>query len=283
VLKLNQYDAAPWVPPLRGHARLPVTRTGHHAGVNLLPAPDATLSDSAVDDALRGAVRIIEPLLDLLWGSDPLRLKRRTCGVNAGAGPVDRVADGIGWALNAVDVPGTDAWDDLDVDERIQWWVWRVGALNNVAVAFPGFLGILARQLPIQDLLGFVNQAIVLCAVARELGVTDQQTQVRLLAAVLCGRELSAAPHVDPAPPPPDISRTPAGIARALWRLAGLLDAVGDEVAKRPHPRAPFDYLGMLPGVGAIAGYFGELGALSRAAKKARRWIAENAGTGARV
>jgi hypothetical protein len=65
-----------------------------------------------------------------------------------------------------------------------------------------------------------------------------------------------------------------------LWRLAGLLNAVGDEVAKRPHPRAPFEYLGMLPAVGAIAGYFGELGALSRAAKKARTWIGENAEVG---
>lgn len=257
--------------------RLPITRTGHHAGVNLLPAPDVTISDSAVEDALDGAVRIIGPLLDVLWGSDPLGLKRRTCA--ADAGPVDKVADGIGWALNAVDVPGTDAWDDLDVDERIRWWVWRVGALNTVAVAFPGFLGILARQLPVQDLLGFVNQAIVLCAVARELGVTDRQTQVRLLAAVLCGRDLTAAGTDDTGDAPPDIPRTPAGIGKALWRLAGLLNAVGDEVAKRPHPRAPFAYLGMLPAVGAIAGYFGELGALSRAAKKARTWIAENAAT----
>lgn len=249
--------------------------------MNLLPAPEATLSDSAVQDALSSAVRIIGPLLDVLWGSDPLGLKRRTCTEDGG--PVGKVAGSIGWVLNAVDVPGTDAWDDLDVDQRIHWWVWRVGALNNVAVAFPGFLGVLARQLPVQDLLGFVNQAIVLCAVARELGVTDHQRQVRLLAAVLCGRDLTAPGNAEAADPPPDIPRTPAGIGKALWRLAGLLNAVGDEVAKRPHPRAPFEYLGMLPAVGAVAGYFGELGALSRAAKRARKWIAEDAGTGVRV
>ena len=52
-------------------------------------------------------------------------------------------------------------------------------------------IGVIGRQLPIQDLLGFVSQATVLCAVARELGVTDQRTQVRMLAAVLCDRDLS--------------------------------------------------------------------------------------------
>ena len=60
-----------------------------------------------------------------------------------------------------------------------------------------------------------------------------------------------------------------------MWRLPGVLDAVGDELAKRPQPRAPFRYLGMLPAVGAVASYFGECGALARAAKQGRRWITE--------
>ncbi|WP_232374745.1 hypothetical protein [Mycolicibacterium mengxianglii] len=251
-------------------------------GVNLLPTPDVAIADADVADALSRAVRIIGPLLDVLWGTDPLQVKRRSGRGDGDSGPVHKVADGIGRALNAAEVPGTRAWDQLDTDARIHWWVRRIGALNTVAVAFPGFLGVLANRLPIQDLLGFTNQAVILCAVARELGVTDHDQQVRLLAAVLCGRDLSAAPGSrvsDPmSDPMPDIPRNPAGIAKAVWKLVGLLNAISEELAKRPHPRAPFRYLSMLPVVGAVAAYFGEIGALQRAAGKGRKWIAGNLG-----
>lgn len=229
-----------------------------------LPTPDVDITDAGVEAALTGAVRIINPLLDVLWGADPLGLKRSD--------------DGIGRLLNAADVPGTTSWAAMDTDARIHWWVWRVGALNTVAVAFPGVLGLLARRLPIQDLLGFISQAAVLCAVARELGVTDQRTQVRMLASVLCDRDLSVVVY-DAATERrlAVIPNSPAGVAKALWNLAGLFDAIADELAKRPHPRAPFRYLGMLPAVGAVAAYFGECGALARAAKEGRRWFEHHA------
>ncbi|NTY63189.1 hypothetical protein [Mycolicibacterium sphagni] len=232
--------------------------------MKLLPTPEVHLADSDVEDALGRAVAVINPMLDVLWGTDPFGLKRRT------------PPNAASWVLNAADVPGTFAWDDLSTDDRINWWVWRVGALNTVAVAFPGVLGVVGRRLPIQDLLGFASQAIVLCAVARELGVTDQRHQVRMLASVLCGRDLSVVVHEGHQPV--SVAFTPAGIAKALWQLIGVLDAVGDELAKRPHPRAPFRYIAMLPAVGAVASYLGECGALSRAAKAGRRWIAQLGG-----
>ncbi|CAN5242461.1 hypothetical protein BH11ACT7_BH11ACT7_04640 [soil metagenome] len=250
---------------------------GHHAKVNLLPTP--AIDDAEVADTLDRAVRIINPLLAALWDTDPLGLKRRP--TSAGDGPLDKAADAISWALNAADVPGTLAWDDLDVDGRIDWWVHRVGALNTVAVASPGVLGMLGDQLPLQDLLGFTNQAVVLCAVARELGVTDHRQQVRLLAAVLCDRDLEAtdrdaSDRDEDAQNQREIPRTPMGIAKGLWELMGLVNAIAAEVAKRPHPRAVFRYLGMLPAVGAVVDYFGEWGALARAAKAGRRWIAQH-------
>jgi hypothetical protein len=247
---------------------------GHHQQVNLLPTPDVTISDSDVEDALGRAVRIINPLLDVLWGTDPLGLKRRT--VDFDGSPLDKVADGVSWTLDAADVPGTPGWDNLDIDDRIHWWVRRVGAVNTIAVAFPGVLGVVGRALPIQDLLGFVSQAVVLCAVARELGVTDLDIQARLLAEVLCKRDLSTTETGDHQPGEP-IDRTPLGVAKALWKLTGLFDAISDELAKRPHPRAPFRYLAMLPGLGAIASYFGEGFALAHAAKEARRWVESHA------
>jgi hypothetical protein len=231
-----------------------------------LPAPDVHITDAGVEAVLTGTVRIINPLLDTLWKTDPFDLKRRD--------------DAIGWVLNAVDVPGTPAWDDMDIDARIHWWVWRVGALNTVPVAFPGALGIVARQLPIQDLLGFVSQAAALCAVARELGVTDQRTQVRMLASVLCDRDLSVVVYDgDTRRPLAALPDSPMGVAKAVWNLIGLFDAIADELAKRPHPRGPIRYLGLVPGVGAVATYIGECGALSRAAKKGRRWLEKSSPT----
>lgn len=243
--------------------------------MNLLPKPDVTITDAAVQDALGRAVRIIHPLLDALWGTDPLSLKRPR--LNLEAGPIDKVVAGFTCLLNAAGIPGTPAWEVMDTDARINWWVRRVGALNTVAVAFPGFLGAMVSRLPIQDLLGFTSQAIVLCAVANELDVTDDQQQVQMLGAVLCHRDLSGAEdnaHADL--PPQDIPRTPLGIATALWNLMGLFDAIGDELAKRPHPRTPFRYLGMLPAVGALAAYLGEYDALARAAKAGRQWVGQH-------
>lgn len=231
---------------------------------DVLPTPDVHITDAGVEAALTAAVRIINPLLDVLWDTDPFGVKRSD--------------DGIGRVLNAAGIPGTKTWAEMDIDARIHWWVWRVGALNTVAVAAPGVFGVLARRLPIQDLIGFVSQAAVLCAVARELGATDQRTQVRMLASVLCDRDLSVVVY-DAAGERrlAVIPNSPVGVAKAVWNLIGLFDAIGDELAKRPHPRAPFRYLSMLPAVGAVAAYFGECGALARAAKEGRRWVERQA------
>ncbi len=42
-----------------------------------LPAPDVHITDAGVETVLAGVVRIINPLLDALWESDPFELKRR--------------------------------------------------------------------------------------------------------------------------------------------------------------------------------------------------------------
>lgn len=246
--------------------------------MNLIPTPKVTISDAQVVCVLRRAVAIINPVLDVLAETDPLGLKDRTRRTGTAGGGLDKAADALAWILDTADVPGTAAWDDMDTESRIDWWVHRVGAVNTVAVAFPGVFGVLADRLPIQDLLGFANQAIVLCAVAREVGIRDRDEQVRLLAAVLCHRELSpdAVTGVAGTDQHEGISLSPSAVPQAIWRLMGVLDAVGGEVAKRPRPRALFRYVGMLPAVGAVADYLGEYGALSRASKAAQRWIGQH-------
>lgn len=244
--------------------------------MSLLDKP--VISDSDVECVLYRAVGIINPLLDLLAQADPLGLRERTGDLSA-EGVVGHTLDIAAWVLNVADVPGTTSWEGMDVDERIDWWVQRVGALNTVAVAFPGFFGVIADRLPLQDFLGFASQAIVLCAVARELGVTDRRTHVRLLGVVMCDRDFAGPPSVaddETAADAVTVEWSLPGVGKALWQLVGLMRAIGDELVKRPKPRGIYHYLGMLPAAGAVADYFGEYGALKRAAKEARTWLGTN-------
>ena len=248
----------------------------------LIPMPTAVIDDAEVACALSRAVRIINPVVDVLSRADPFGLKGRSHHLGVADGSVDKALDALAWVLDSADVPGTRAWEHMTLDDRVKWWVRRVGAVDTVLVAFPGVFGVVADRLPIQDALGFANQAIVLCAVARECGVDDYGQQVRLLAAVMCGRDLCAVAHADEADdaePTPEaesspMDGTPLAFLEPLWRVAGLLRAIGDELVKRPRPRRLFRYLGMLPAVGAVADYFGEYGALVRAAKAGLEWIA---------
>lgn len=235
--------------------------------------PKADLTDADVADGLARAVGLIDVILDVLAEADPLGLRRRTHDLGADNGITDKVLDLVAGLLDCADVPGTQSWEGKDRVARIHWWVRRVGALDTVAVAFPGAFGVLADRLPLQDLLGFANQALVLCAVAREYGVTDHETQVRLLAAVLCGRELpdQSMPASEGA-----ADQSDAPLVKKLWHLAGILNAIGAEVGKRPHPKKVFRYFGMLPALGAIADYLGEFGALERTAAAGQDWIVRN-------
>ena len=242
------------------------------AAVSLLELPTRTMSDDEVLAVLRRAVQFADPLLDVLAEADPLGLRDRTRREDAADGPIGKVQDGLAWALNAVNVPGTRAWDEMAVKDRIDWWVHRVGALNTVLVAYPGVLGAIGDRLPLQDFLGFTSQAIMLCAVARERGVDDRERQVHLLAAVLCERELATGRTVATEPVPAE-SGPDSGVAKTLWRVTGFVRGLTDELAKRPHPRSFYRFLGKLPAVGAIADYLGEYGALVRTAKAGQRWL----------
>ena len=238
------------------------------------------MDDRTVASALYRAVAIIDPVLDVLAARDPLGLKARTHRTaTADDSVVDKVLGALASALNATDFPGTEAWEKLDSDARCDWWVARIGALNTVAVAFPGVFGVLMNRLPLQDLLGFANQAMVLVAVAREAGVTDRSAHVQLLASVLCEREIDpSAPDTPEAEeePQPERSWGPFALLRAMWDVASVLRDVSSELAKRPHSRTVFRMISAIPLVGGVASYFGERGALSRAAEQGRRWVADH-------
>lgn len=103
----------------------------------LIPMPTAVIDDADVACALSRAVRVINPVVDLLSRADPFGLKDRSHRIGDSDGSVDRALDALAWVLNTADVPGTQAWADMTLDDRVDWWVHRVGAVDNVLVAFP--------------------------------------------------------------------------------------------------------------------------------------------------
>ncbi|MCZ4651770.1 hypothetical protein O4157_10015 [Gordonia amicalis] len=234
------------------------------------------MSDQQLAGVLNNVVGVINPVLDVLAERDPLDLKEHT--FHDDDHPDSRLQQARHAAAKLLDVadwPGTKGWGERSKHKRASWWVTRIGTLNTGAVAFPGVFGVWAKRLPVTPYLGFVNQAMVLVAIAREYGVTERGRQVALLASVLCGRDISA-PDVDPesgAALPTDPDERKKSLFRGIWDAAKLLRAVDDEFEKRPQPMALFRMLGYIPVIGAPATYVGERFALSTAARRGQAWL----------
>lgn len=250
---------------------------------------EEALDDKTVATVLTRVVRLVNPVLDLLSETDVFGLKeRQKSGDGFDKSLLDKGLGAAAWALNTADLPGTKSWETMSLDARSKWWVHRVGAVNTLIVAYPGVLGAIANRLPLQDALGFGNQAILLTAVAREHGL-DEYQQVRLLASVLCKRNIpeqipagvaEAAAKEGAADEPikkEGKSHSPFALAKTVWRIGQMVREVSDELRKRPKPGKFFRYLGMIPVVGAVSSYVGEYSALGKAADQAKAWIATNA------
>ncbi|WP_045824745.1 hypothetical protein [Williamsia herbipolensis] len=274
------------------------------------------LTDAEVAAILHRATGMIAPVLDVLENSHPFGEDRAeaaaahdtdgaatdddaathgdasTDGDGVADGDEDsfsdravaKVADSLAWVTNAASAPGSPKWEALDTDERTDWWVDRVGSLTAVLVAYPGVFGAAADRLPIQDVLGFTQQAFVLCAVARVHGVIDRTRQTDLLAAVLCGRtitsatllEPSTADDIEPLPAAEDdhsVARSARAVVKRIWSTAQLLRKVAGEAKRRPRPSRLWRTLSAVPVVGAAADYVGERSALKDAVASGVEWL----------
>ncbi len=276
------------------------------------------ITDAQVVKVLRPFVRATAPLLGALRESDPFGLVRRVAGHSNRADRAEKAVLGSGDhedaqelatverglreklldGLESVQVPGTAAWDAMDVQQRDDWWVNRVGRFTVLFASIPGLGGALADRLPIQTTLATAGQGLVLCALAAEHGVTDHGERVRLIAKVLFERDidpvLAAGSGGDRAADEETAATaeltedmdaataahgkiTVRAARRTLWRFGRTLWALGDELDKRPQGRVWHRAIGVLPVVGMAADYFGERSALKRAAKLGRRWLAQHA------
>lgn len=193
--------------------------------------------------------------------------------------------------LAGVKVPGSPAWDAMDVEARTDWWINRVGRLTALATAVPGLGGALGDRLPVQDALGASAQGLLLCAIAGEHGVDDIGDQVRLIAWVLFRRDIDPVLASAKDPDAAEDARTDelAGeftrpeqqgrrislkaAAGTLWRMGRSLLAITDELEKRPRGRFYQRAFGALPVVGMAGHYLAERSALHRVAKRSSRWL----------
>ncbi|WP_158849138.1 hypothetical protein [Saccharothrix deserti] len=235
-----------------------------------------TITDRDVVRALRPFVRATGPLLDTLRDANLLGLRDREVEQGADRGLVDKLWD----QLAAVKVPGTAAWSRMDVLQRDEFWLNRVGRLVSLISALPGIGGVLADRLPIQSALGAAGQGLLLSAIAGEHGFTSTEDRVRLLAHVLFQREVDGL-AVDPREDEQTAELTEElrerstikAIGATIWKLAKVLWKLEDELDKRPRGRFYHQALGMLPVVGVVGDYFGERSALKRVRTAAYEWF----------
>lgn len=166
-----------------------------------------------------------------------------------------------------------------DADGRGDWWVSPVGAITTIAVAWPGVLGPLARLLPVQPVLGFANQTLLVVGVAGEHGISGFDEQVDLAARVLLRRHivsrdlLGEHPGLGVLVPVTATAREArAGMGAAIrtfGRIRHAWKAAQVVLEARPRPAPLFGAAGRLPFVGAVAGYLGERLTLDPVASRA--------------
>ena len=167
----------------------------------------------------------------------------------------------------------------MDVAERSDWWVYRVGRFTTLLAAVPGIGGALANRLPVSKILGAAGQGLVLVAIAGEHGVQQEEALVGLLGKIMFRRDLvigkpdaaaDAMAEKQAAELTGDLTEpTVTRIGKAVWRLGRALLAVEGELDRRPHGNLFHEGLGMLPVVGAVGKYLGEWSGLKKAARQA--------------
>lgn len=204
---------------------------------------------------LRGAVGGATSLLDALSRAGG------SLADDAGAerSGTARVVTIVRRRLEAVGVPGAQGWTDKPLDERCRWWADRIAELIGGPVAVPRLLGPVNERVPVAAVLDTAGRALVVCAVAREIGGLDRDDQVDLLAGVLLGRVLPPADSSSPGQPEqlpagrhPDFLRSAVAIGTTLHRaVQGLRNDGPIAPASRSRLSDRFLPVGVYRAVGA--------------------------------
>ncbi|WP_132993216.1 hypothetical protein [Gordonia zhaorongruii] len=238
------------------------------------------LSDKQLVSVLDRSVGVIDPLLDVLAGADPLRLKPRTFDDAPPTSCASRTADAFAWTLDVADWPGTAGWDELSMNGRADWWVSRIGAVSTAAVAFPSLLGPWTKVLPVGSYLGYAGQALVIRAVGRVYGVTSRAAGVVILAQILFDRDVSpAVVGLSDDAPSEQAPEGETGVLSTVWELGKTLYDLSQSLDSRPSAPRVIGWASWIPLLGGPLAYVGERIALRRAVDECRAWIAAHPST----
>ena len=248
---------------------------------------DPAVSDAALTRALGTYTGMVHRVL-----ADPGRWLGLDDDPPPSAGfPVRLVDAARDRAFGAI-TPASPRWGQQPIDQRVEWWVRRIGVTAGLAAAAPRFAGALADRVPLQATLGASAAGLAVCATAREHGVTTAEDWVPVVAKVLFGRDLSRQPGyafppaesedllastdaadegADPAGTVRSLgrgaqhaARTLRNLARALWDLRSILD-------ERPRGNLLARGLAQLPVVGVAGGWLDERGGIRKAARQTTR------------
>ncbi len=178
--------------------------------------------------------------------------------------------------------PASPQWAGRPLDQRVDWWVTRIGVSAGLAAATPRFAGALADRVPLQAALGASAAGLAVCATAREHGRTAPADWVPLLAEVLFDRHLQPAPAPLPASEEAehrldaddnDQADDTGGsgarrAARTVWHLARAFFEVRQLLDERPRGNALTRVIGKLPVVGVAGGWLDERAGIRKAARR---------------
>ncbi|MGW7679871.1 hypothetical protein ACWGID_03975 [Kribbella sp. NPDC054772] len=256
------------------------------------------MPDSAVILALSRVEFGIDTVLDALRTQDPFGVRSILTEYSGQEKPnlaekalilaIDR--------LLKMKVPGHSEWPMLPLAKRCDWWVARLGGFAAVVAALPRLsgaaadrlpikdtLGAAADRLPIKDTLGAAVQAMVIGAVCREYGVEAHADRTAIIARVLTDRPITpdeVLKYDDPTVAGQDVAKQ-LGLGdeteekglrqgvRMIWRISKLFGGLNEIFEERPRGGLAARFVGKLPGVGVVGGYFDERKAIRKAAYEA--------------
>ncbi|MFF0340780.1 hypothetical protein [Kribbella sp. NPDC004875] len=241
--------------------------------------------DSAVILALSRVEFGIDTVLDALRTQDPFGVRSILTEYSGQEKPnlaekalilaIDR--------LLKMKVPGHAEWPTLPLAKRCDWWVARLGGFAAVVAALPRLSGAAADRLPIKDTLGAAVQAMVIGAVCREYGVEAHADRTAIIARVLTDRPITpdeVLKYDDPTVAGQDVAKQ-LGLGdeseekglrqgvRMIWRISKLFGGLNEIFEERPRGGLAARFVGKLPGVGVVGGYFDERKAIRKAAYEA--------------
>jgi hypothetical protein len=241
--------------------------------------------DAAVVLALSRVEFGVDSVLDALRTQDPFGIRSILIEYSAQERPnlaekalilaIDR--------LLKMKVPGHAEWPTLPLAERCDWWVERLGGFAAIVAGLPRISGAAADRLPIKDTLGAAVQAMVIGAVCREYGVDAHADRTAVIARVLTDRPITpddVLEYDDPTSAGQDVAKQlgfgdeseEAGLrkgVRLVWRISKLFGGLGDVFEERPRGTIAARFVGKLPAIGMVGGFFDERKAIRKAAYQA--------------